>query len=66
MEPVVKPWYFSKTILVNVIMGIAMILAQFKPEVAAWITSNLGEAGTAWAFINVVLRIITKDKVSIS
>lgn len=66
MEPAVKPWFLSKSILVNIIMGIAMIIAAFKPEFAAVIKEYLGEAGTAWAIINIVLRIISKDKISIS
>lgn len=62
----VKPWYLSKTILVNVLMGLAMVVAQFQPVLAAGIKEYLGEAGTAWAIINIVLRVVTKDKVSIS
>lgn len=60
-----KPWYLSKLILVNLLMGAAMIIGQFKPEVGAWIQANFSEAGAAWAFVNVILRIVTKDKVTI-
>lgn len=62
----VKPLWQSKTILVNIIMGVCMILAQFNPGASAFIQQYLGEAGTAWAVINIILRIVTKDKVSIS
>jgi hypothetical protein len=61
-----KPFWQSKTILVNIIMGAAMILAQFKPELAAILKEYLGEAGSAWAIINIALRIISKDKVTIA
>jgi hypothetical protein len=61
-----KPWYMSKTILVNLMMGIGMIVGQFYPPVQAMIQEYLGEAGTAWALINIILRLISKDKVSIS
>jgi hypothetical protein len=61
-----KPWYMSKTILVNIMMGLAMIVGQFYPSAQAIIMEYLGEAGTAWALINIVLRLITKDRVSIS
>lgn len=61
-----KPWYSSKTILVNIVMGVALIVAQFNPSAAAFIKDYLGEAGAAWAVINVILRLVTKDKVSIS
>jgi hypothetical protein len=60
-----KPFWQSKTILVNIIMGLAMIVAQFKPEVAAVMQQYLGEAGSAWAIINIALRIISKDKIAI-
>jgi hypothetical protein len=65
MEPVVKPWWQSKSILVNILMGVALVVAQFKPEAAEFIKNNFGEAGVAWAFVNVILRMVTKDKVSI-
>lgn len=61
----VKPWYLSKMILVNILMGVAMIVAQFKPEAAAFIREYFAEGGMVWAFINVVLRAVTKDKVSL-
>lgn len=61
----VKPWYQSKSILVNILMGVALVVAQFKPEAAEFIKNNFGEAGAAWAFINVLLRMVTKDKVSL-
>lgn len=62
----IKPWWQSKTILVNILAGVALILAEFKPEAAEFIRQNLGETGIAWAFVNVVLRFVTKDKVSIT
>lgn len=62
----VKPWWQSKTILVNILMGLAMIIGQFNPSIQAMIQEYLGEAGTAWALINIVLRLITKDKIVIS
>lgn len=64
--PVEKKWYTSKTILVNLVMGLAMIIGQFNPSIQAVLVEYLGEAGTAWALINIVLRLITKDSVSIS
>lgn len=60
-----KPWYLSKTILVNIVMAIALVVAQFQPQAAEVIKEYLGEAGTAWAIINIILRVVSKDKVSI-
>lgn len=61
-----KPWYLSKTILVNILMGIAMIVAVFSPTASEFIKNYFAEAGSAWALINVVLRVVSKDKISIS
>ena len=62
--PEVKPWYLSKTILVNILMGLAMVIASFAPEVGAFIKENFAEAGGAWAFVNIILRIITKKEIA--
>lgn len=64
--PVTKPFWQSKTILVNLLMALAVILGQFYPPAAAFIQANLGLEAPAWAVINIVLRVITKDAVSIS
>lgn len=65
MEAVPKPWWQSKSILVNILMGVALVVAQFKPEAAEFIKNNFGEAGAAWAFVNVLLRLVSKDKITI-
>jgi len=59
-----KKWYLSKTILVNIMMGLAMVVAQFYPPAADFIKNYFSEAGTAWALLNVVLRIVTKQEIS--
>ncbi len=56
-----KKWFESKVILVNVLMGIAMILAQFYPPAAEFIKTYFAEAGMGWAFINVILRAIKSN-----
>lgn len=62
----VKPWFLSKTILVNLIMAIAGVVAVFKPEVAAFAKDYLGETAAFWGIVNLILRVISKDKISIS
>lgn len=59
----VKPWYLSKTILVNILMGVALIVAQFSPSAAAFIQEHFAVSGAAWGLVNVVLRIITKKEI---
>ncbi len=59
-------WYTSKTILVQIIAGVAMILAQFQPEMAKILSENFSEVGMGWVIINIVLRLVTKDKIQLS
>lgn len=62
IEPVVKPFWQSKTFWLQVLGCVAIAV----PSSAEFIRANLGEAGAAWALINIVLRLISKDKVSIT
>lgn len=64
MEQEKKPWFYSKTILVNIMMGLALIVAQFSPSAGEFIKTYFTEAGTAWALVNIVLRIVTKQEIS--
>lgn len=61
-----KKWYLSKTIMVNIFAGCALILVNFKPEVAAVVKEYFAEAGAGWTLINVILRLVSKDKVYIA
>ena len=56
-----KQWYLSKTLWLQVLGIIAIIVPASKEFIA----QNLGESAAAWAFINVVLRLISKDKLQI-
>lgn len=60
-----KPWYLSKTVLVNIIAGLAMILSHFVPGAATFLNENFGIAGAGWAILNVVLRVLTKKEISL-
>lgn len=59
-----KKWYLSKTILVNILMGVAMIVSVFKPGVGDFIREHFAETGSAWALVNVVLRLVTKEEIA--
>ena len=54
--PVEKKWFESKVVLVNMLMGVAMILAQFSPPASEFIKTYFSEMGMGWAFINILLR----------
>lgn len=60
-----KKWYQSKVVLVNMLMGVAMIVAVFSPDVAEFIKMHFSETGGAWALINIALRIF-KSNIEIS
>ena len=59
-----KKWYLSKSVLVNLIMGLAMMVAVFSPSVADFMKQYFAEAGLGWAFVNIILRAITKQEIS--
>lgn len=63
-----RPWQ-SKTLFVNGVMGGLSALALFWPGasgLAEWLNGHAAEVGMAWGILNIVLRAVTKDKVSLS
>lgn len=62
-----KPWQ-SKTVIINAILGLAAVAAMFFPQasvVTTYINSNAAMIGTAWSVLNIILRAISKDKISL-
>lgn len=57
-----KPVYLSKTLWVNLIMAVG----AFIPGVGEWIQAHPDLFAGVFAVINVILRLLTKDKLSIS
>lgn len=57
-----KPWQ-SKTILVNFLVAAS---ALFYPPVGEWVSANPSEVATLFSILNIVLRLVTKDKIAIS
>ena len=58
-----KPWYLSKTILVQILAGIGLIAGVFFPSVGVFIKTYFAELGGGWVFINTILRLITKKSI---
>lgn len=58
-----KPWYLSKTILMNILMGLAMIVGVFYAPAGEFIKTYFSEMGMGWAFVNVILRVITNKEI---
>lgn len=61
-----KPIYLSKTFWLNVLAIVVMIVGVKAPAVGEFIKNYFAELGSGWAVLNTVLRIISKDKLSIS
>ncbi len=61
----VKPIYMSRTLWVQVLGLVAMFVAQKSPQGGEFIRTYFSEVGIGWAVVNVALRLITKDSVSI-
>ena len=62
-----KPW-FSKTIIINAIAGLSIALSPFIPALAGvnpFIQSHIAVIGSAWAMLNIIVRLITKNAVSL-
>ena len=61
-----KPWY-SKTMLLNLFMGLAAFFAPMWPafDSCTWLkeSSNIALVGTIWGGLAMVLRLVTKDKI---
>lgn len=59
MEPSVKPSYLSKTLWVNLLLA----LAPFIPGASDFVAANPDIAMSIVAGVNLILRLITKDKI---
>lgn len=60
-----KAFYLSKTFWVNILAAIGLVVGAKVPAVGGFIQTYFAEMGSGWAFINIVLRAISKDKLSI-
>lgn len=58
-----KPWYLSKTILLQLMGVVIVIVGAYNEKVADFMKVNFSELGIGWAAINVVLRIVTNKQI---
>jgi len=62
-----KPWQ-SKSILVNALCGVGLALSPFVPgleSVSQFVQGHAVEIGVGWSVLNVVLRLVTKEKITL-
>lgn len=58
----------SKTMVINGVFGLIAFIALFFPgaeSVHAFIDSHAVQIGMGWSMLNLVLRAVTKDKISL-
>lgn len=64
--PESKPWYLSKTMWLNLVMGLAAALGGIVPALAPvkdWLAANVVLVNTVWAGLGLLLRLISNGKV---
>lgn len=59
-----KKWYASKTIWVQIIAGVALIVGVFVPSAGLFLQQHFAEAGLGWGVINIILRATVKHELS--
>ena len=60
VAPVEKKWWESKTLWINLMLAIAAFFPKVKEVVSEDILIQ------AFAMINIILRLVTKDKIAFS
>ena len=63
-----KPWQ-SKTIFINGVLGLVSFAAMFferASSVSEFIAAHPSEIGMGWAILNIILRAVTKERLSLS
>jgi hypothetical protein len=57
-----KPFYLSKTFWVQLFALVALIV----PSTSEFIQQNLTESGVVFVVVNIILRAISSDRISLS
>lgn len=63
-----KPWYLSKSIWLSLVGGLASALAVAVPQasvVSQFINANLPVIGMVWGVLGLIVRLVTKEKISL-
>lgn len=62
-----KPWQ-SKTLFLNALAGLILFVSLFVPQASVageYLKNHADVVGMVWAGLNMVLRLITKDKIQL-
>lgn len=68
MQDTKKPW-FSKSIILGLVGGLASTLAVVLPQanvVSEFIKTNGAALGMAWGLLAIVFRWVSKDKIQLT
>jgi hypothetical protein len=63
-----KPWYTSKTIILNAVMGFLTAILPFVPAAGHYslvIQNNMPVIGACWAILAIIVRFMTSGKVQL-
>ncbi len=61
-----KKFYLSKTFWLNAIAIFTVVLGGQSPVISEFLKQYFTELGSGWAVLNIILRIVSKDKLAIS
>lgn len=61
-----KPIYLSKTFWMQVIAIAVLLLGTKLPGVSDFLKTYFAEVGTGWAVVNMILRLVSKDQISLT
>ena len=64
-----KVWYTSKTILMNMLLGVLGAVSVAWPHASflmTWINEHMGMFAAGWGIMGTILRFVTKDKVTLT
>ena len=62
-----KPWQ-SRTLVLNGVVGLCAAVGLFLPgalSISDWIAANGASVTLVWSLANMVLRVVTKEKVTL-
>lgn len=63
-----KSWFLSKTIWLNLVLGLASVLSAVAPSLNAvtqWVNANTIVIASVWSVAGVMLRFVTGGKVTL-
>lgn len=61
-----KQWWQSKTLWLQVIGIITLLVGSKVPALESFLKEYFSEVGVGWAIVNAILRAITKKEITLA